>query len=134
MAWWRTGDEEHADERFERAGLNSLGLYVRAGSWCMRQVRYRPEDEIPAEWFVPDYVVRGWRSQRLAAGLVREGIWGRVEGGYNFAWILPRNTADEVRRERKRERQKWEAKQARARAAQRANSPGESPPTPQGEV
>src|SRR5690242_21550432 len=72
-----------------------MGLYVRAGSWCMGKVRYRPEREIPAEWFVPDDQVKAWcGSVRQANRLVDVGLWYRARGGYGFAWIRTENTAD----------------------------------------
>lgn len=124
MTYWLTGEEEHSDPRFT---TTTLGLYVRAGSWCMSQVRYRPESEIPAEWVVPDWLVQGWNAKRYANELVANGVWEPVGGGWRYAWIRYQNTANAIRTERKRERDKWARKQARAR-----NSPGESSPTPQG--
>jgi hypothetical protein len=124
MSFWLTGEEEHRDPRFT---TQSLGLYVRAGSWCMSQVRYRPEAEIPAEWIVPIWLVKGWGSTRQAKTLVDNGLWQPAEGGWRYAWIRYKNTPDAVRAERKRERNKWANKVAKAR-----NSPGESDATPRG--
>ena len=124
MTFWFVGEEEHDDLRFTTA---SLGLYVRAGSWCMSRVRHRPEREIPREWFIPDWLVRGWGSTRQANDLVRAGVWEPVAGGWRYAWIRWPNTPDAMRSQRKREREKWARKQSNAR-----NSPGESAPTPQG--
>jgi hypothetical protein len=125
MTYWFIGDEEHNDERFTTA---TLGLYVRAGSWCMAQCHYRPEAEIPAEWFVPRAQVRGWGALRLANDLADQGVWEQVAGGWRYVWIRHQNTADHVRADRKRERGKWARKQSRAAA----DSPGESGSTPQG--
>jgi hypothetical protein len=124
MTFWLVGEEEHSDPRFT---TNSLGLYVRAGSWWMSQVRYRPEAEIPTEWFIPDWLVKGWRATAYANDLVDSGVWEPVVGGWRYAWIRYGNTATALRRQRKREREKWARKAAKAR-----NSPGESTPTPQG--
>ncbi len=119
--FWFTGEEEHSDPRFSTC---SLGLYVRAGSWCMSQVRYRPEAEIPSEWFVPTSLVKGWGAMRQANELVAEGIWNPTTGGWFYAWIRWNNTADYVRRERKR--------QATKKARQRAMSPGDMAVSPPG--
>jgi hypothetical protein len=125
MTYWLIGDEEPEDHRFIQAGPGACGLYFMAGAWCMRQIRYRPESEIPPEWFIPDHYVRSWpNGARLAARLVHTGLWVSVEGGYYFTWIQPDNTADHVRGERKRERDKWARRQAAKRLL--------DPPTPQG--
>ena len=114
MVFWNVGDEEHSDPRFIRAGEGSFELYHKSGSWCLGQVRGRPEAEIPVEWFVPDEWVRGQRhGPRLAKGLVAQGLWERVEHGYRFAWIRAGNTADYVRRKRKQDREKPYRKRGR---------------------
>jgi hypothetical protein len=100
MTFWLTGEEEHNDPRF---ATSTLGLYTRAGSWCMNQVRHRPMREIPPEWFVPDWLVKGWGATRLANELVAQGIWEPVVGGWRYAWIRHPNTADYLRGERKRQ-------------------------------
>lgn len=106
MAWWYVGDEEADDERF-RAVPGGLGLYVGAGSHCLRQIRYRPEAEIPPEWFIPDHWIKGWpNGSRIANALAREGLFVKMYGGFGFAWIREQNTADAVRRQRKRDREK----------------------------
>jgi hypothetical protein len=107
MTFWNIGDEEHSDPRFEIAGPGSFELYHKAGSWCMGQIRGRPEDEIPVEWFIPDSFVRGQHNgQRIAKRLDAVGLWARVECGYRFAWIRHGNTADYVRERRKQDREK----------------------------
>jgi hypothetical protein len=121
MTYWFTGEEEHSDARFTTA---SLGLYTRAGSWCMSQVRYRPESEIPPEWLVPDWLVKGWGATRQANDLVAHEVWEPVTGGYRYAWIRYQNTANEIRRQRKRERDK--------KARRGSDSPGESTAIPRG--
>jgi hypothetical protein len=120
MTFWLIGDEEHKDPRFTTA---SLGLYARSGSWCMNQVRYRPM-EIPAEWFVPQSVVKAWGAIRQANDLVARGIWAPVDGGWRFVWIRHRNTTDYVRHERKR--------QATKKQRQRSMSPGDIGACPPG--
>jgi hypothetical protein len=125
MTFWEIGDEEPEDPRFIAAGPGACGLYHMAGAYCMRQARYRPEHEVPPEWFVSDQWARGWQNgSRLAARLVENGLWFRVPGGYKFDWIRPRNTADAVRAKRKKERDK--------KACKHVDSPGESAPIPQG--
>ncbi|WAJ43130.1 hypothetical protein OK015_18085 [Mycobacterium sp. Aquia_216] len=114
MTFWNVGDEEHSDPRFVRAGSGSFELYHKAGSWCMGQIRGRPEEEIPVDWFVPDEFVRGQHNgTRLAKGLIAQGMWERVEHGYRFAWIREGNKPDAVRTIRKRERDKKPRQRAR---------------------
>ena len=117
MTFWEIGDEESEDPRFIEAGPAACGLYFMAGSSCMRRIRYRPEIEIPDEWFISDRWVRGWpNGARLAGRLVDAKLWLRVPGGYQYAWIQPRNTPNAIRTKRKKDRSKWEAKAARKRA------------------
>lgn len=109
-------DRTHDDRRFLDAGPGALEMYVRAVSRCLDQVRGRPEGEIPLEWFIPVEWVRGqFGGVRLANRMVTQGIFGKVAGGYRFAWIAQHNTADAVRAQRKRERAKWDARMARRR-------------------
>lgn len=107
MTFWNIGDEEHSDRRYTEAGHGSFELYHKAGSWCMGQVRGRPESEIPTEWFIPDEWVNGQHNgPKLARGLIAVGMWERVRHGYRFAWIRDGNTAEYVRRRRKIDRDK----------------------------
>jgi hypothetical protein len=120
MSFWFIGDEEHNDPRFT---TSTLGLYTRAGSWCMSQVRYRPSNEIPPEWFVPDSQVKAWcGSVRPANSLVPAGLWYRARGGYGFAWIRDENTADALRAKRASGLRKWERHQARKKAEEQPRS------------
>ncbi|WP_139830455.1 hypothetical protein [Mycobacterium paraense] len=112
MTFWFTGEEEH--QVFTTT--SSLGLYTRAGSWCMAQIRYRPEAEIPAEWFIPDWLVKGWGAVRQANELVAQGMWEPLEGGWRYVWIRPENTPNAVRQKRKREREKKSRKREKVRA------------------
>jgi hypothetical protein len=125
MSYYILGDEEHDDRRFLDAGPGALELYVRALGWCMHEVRYRPEAEIPAVWFIPIEWVRGQhQGVRLANRLVDQGVFGRVDGGYRFDWIRWRNTPDAVRRQRKRERDKKAKRDANSPGGNQADSPG----------
>jgi len=105
MTFWGIGDEEHRDPRFRAAGLDAAGLYYTAGSWCMGEIRLRRE--LPAAWYVPDYFVVGFpKGKRLAARLVAAGLWKRLDGGYEFAWLQRGNSPDDVRKQRKADREK----------------------------
>jgi hypothetical protein len=107
MTYWYIGDEESEDPRFRAVEADGCGMYHMAGSWCMSQVRGRPESDIPIEWLVPDHWVRGWpNGSRTAAKLVKHALWQRVQGGYRFAWLRNVNEPDAVRTIRKRERDK----------------------------
>jgi hypothetical protein len=111
--WWFVGDEEINDQ-FVNVGFAGFGLYHMAGSWCMSQIRGRPEAEVPAEWFIPDWVIRGWGAQRVAHQLCAEGLFTRLQGGYSFGWIRSGNTPDAVRRKRKADREKPSRQAGRA--------------------
>jgi len=123
VTFWYIGDEEPEDPRFIQAGPAACGLYHMTGAWCLRQVRYRPEREIPAEWFIPETWVRGWPNGiRLANRLLIVGLWIEVGGGYSYGWIRWQNTPEAVRRERKRQTAK--------KARQRSMSPGDTASCP----
>jgi len=125
MTFWEIGDEEPEDPRFIAAGPGACGLYFMAGAYCFRQVRYRPEHEIPQEWFISETWVRGWpNGLRLASRLVENGLWVRIPGGYAFDWIRTRNTADAERTRRKKERDKAAAKAAKKRSIPQGNPQG----------
>ena len=126
MTFWYIGDEEPDDPRFIQAGLAAPGLYHMTGAWYLRQVRYGPEREIPAEGFIPETWVRSWPNGiRLANRLVRVGLWIEVDGGYRYGWIRWQNAVDAVRIQRKRERDKWARKQADSPGRVEPNSVGE---------
>ena len=111
MVWFKVDDKLHDHPKAWKAGVNALGLWTLAGSWCGDNL---------TDGFVPDYVAARWDKayKRLAARLVDAGLWEPVtrDGvtGWQFHdWTAPgmQPTAAKV----KAERQAAADRQARAR-------------------
>jgi hypothetical protein len=79
MPWFKVDDGLHAHRKVIRAGINAMGLWVVAGSWCADQL---------SDGFIPDYV-----AQRLdpdfvkhAAALVAAKLWIPGEKDDETGW------------------------------------------------
>jgi hypothetical protein len=116
MTYWGIGDEECMDEVL-LGNPPAAALYYLAGSYVMR-FQAMPGRQIPDDWFVPDFFVncfcRG-KGKQLAAYLVREGKWKRVEAGYRYVNMQKVNTTDSVRAVRERERLKKQRQRGSAK-------------------
>lgn len=76
MPWFKVDDQLHAHPKPNRAGLAAIGLWTLAGSHCMSYLT----DGVVERWFVeskPDGV-------KLAAKLVKAGLWDEHEDGWVF--------------------------------------------------
>ena len=81
MPWFKVDDGLHAHRKVVRAGIDAMGLWVVAGSWCADQL---------TDGFVPDYM-----AQRLdpdyvkhAAALVAAKLWVPGEKGDETGWYF----------------------------------------------
>jgi len=81
MPHFRVDDGLDSHPKAERAGDEALGMWLRAGSWCMRYL---------TDGFVPDWWVRkqpkGFAKAKklVAAGLWHDGAEREGEKGYQF--------------------------------------------------
>jgi hypothetical protein len=72
MPWFKVDDGLHAHRKVARAGIDAMGLWVVAGSWCADQL---------TDGFIPDYMARKLDPdfEVHAASLVAAKLW--VPGG-----------------------------------------------------
>lgn len=119
MPHFRVDDALHSHPKAQRAGDDAIGMWVRAGSFCMAYL---------TDGFVPDWWVRQQpkgvaKAKRLiAAGLWHGGAEREGERGYQFHEFTGPGRQDS-RAQIEADREKWRKK----KAAQRAESQGESP-------
>lgn len=101
MAWFKVDDQLHSHPKARRAGLEAMGLWLLAGSHCMSYL---------TDGFVEAWFVQSWpHGPELANVLVREGLWLKVEGGWQFHdWgeFQPTREKVEAERESAAERQR----------------------------
>ena len=128
MAWFKSDDGLHSHPKARRAGLESMGLWVVAGTFS---------SAYKLEGFVPDYLVKSWGrgATKAAARLVEVGLWERadhpVEGsGYVFHdWEDYNPTADQIERQRElaRDRQRRARERKRDAEAKRLRDDDDDP-------
>ena len=105
MTWFKVDDTLHSHPKPRKAGLQAMGLWTLAGSYCMA---YKTDG------FVPDYYITSWpRGRHLADQLVKAGQWevGEKDGeaGWFFHdWFDYQPSSDEIEADRvyARERQR----------------------------
>lgn len=78
MTWGKVDDKLHSHIKAARAGVDAMGLWVLALSWC---AAYMTDGEVPAE--VPARLA-GKRGPALASRLVSSELWEKSEFGYRF--------------------------------------------------
>lgn len=116
MPHFKVDDQLHAHPKSRRAGLEALGLWTVAGSWCM---------PYKTDGFVPGWWVATWpKGPKLAALLVTAGFWepgvnGDEMGWWFHDWDDVQLTAAEIEsdREHARERQRKYRKAIRDKRA-----------------
>ena len=118
MPWFKVDDGFAFHRKAIKAGNASLGLWVRAGSWCAQQL---------TDGHVPDEVVPLLGATTDDAGaLVAAGLWEVDEGGYSFrGWHEYQPTKADVEDERAkaRDRQKEWRKNRRNAVTDGVTSP-----------
>ncbi len=91
MPWFWVDDKFHDHHKARRAGVDAVGLWALAGSWCAEH------REDGADGFVPADVAYRWggrKTEALAEKLVEAGLWEpatvRGEDGWRFHdWTGP---------------------------------------------
>lgn len=93
MLRFRVHTDMFAHEKVLAAGNPAMGLWVRAGAWCVGQ---------SLSGFVPNAVVPTLGTRGQAQKLVDAGLWTREPDGYRFhdwdAWQPPQPDPDKRRR------------------------------------
>ena len=117
MTWFRVDDGFHDHPKTLAVSLAASGLWVRAGSWCGKQLN---------DGLIPESALRvispspPGTTRKLATELVTAGLWDEVPGiGYQFHdWQQSNPTRRDVHenrarvkewRERRRQEQKGDA-------------------------
>lgn len=103
MPWFNADDKMHSHPKPRQAGLEAMGLWLLAGTYCTDYV---------TEGRVPGWYVESWpRGRRLAQKLVDARFWEATEEGWQFlSWAEYQRTKEQIEEDRAkaRERQrKW---------------------------
>lgn len=118
MPHFRVDDALHGHPKAQRAGDDAIGMWVRAGSFCMA---YLTDGFVP-DWWVKQQPKGVAKAKRLiAAGLWHGGAERDGEKGYQFHEFTGPGRQDS-RAQIEADREKWRKK----KAAQRAASPGDT--------
>lgn len=75
MPWFRVDDTAADHPKIIAAGNAAVGLWMRCGSWAMRQL---------TDGFIPTAVARSYGTPAQAKRLVDVGLWLEVDDGYVF--------------------------------------------------
>lgn len=114
MPDFRVADTAAFDDKMIAAGNSAVGLWVRAGAWCMQQL---------TDGFVPTRIARQIGSKNAATRLTDVGLWEPVEGGYQFNKFLNhQRSKEQVETEKAAARQRMK----RVRSGERAPEPKKS--------
>jgi hypothetical protein len=130
MAWFFVDDHLHDHRKPRKAGLEAIGLWTLAGSWCADNL---------TDGFVPRDVAVRWSARkldRLAAQLVDAGLWETAqeegEDGWQFhdwtGWQRTRQQVEALRAKRSAAGALGGRKSGQSRSKTEANaSPSASP-------
>lgn len=122
MPHFRVDDALHSHPKAQRAGDDALGLWARAGSFCMA---YLTDGFVP-EWWVKQQQKGTAKAKKLvAAGLWEEGVERDGEKGYQFHEFLGPGRQDS-KAQIEADREKWRKKKAAQREDSTKDSPRES--------
>lgn len=118
LAWFKVDDQLHSHPKARRAGLESMGLWLLAGSHCMSYLT----DGFVEEWFVQSW---GPNAEACAQRLVNQGLWLEVEGGWQFHdWDEFQPTREKVEAEREAAAERMRRVRANRTANVRPNERG----------
>ena len=112
MPWFKVDDTLHSHPKTRKSGLEAIGLWSVAGSYCMA---YKTDG------FVPSWFVTSWpRGQRLADSLVKSGQWEIGEKDGEPGWYFHdfhdyQPTSDEIEAGREYARERQRKRRARLR-------------------
>lgn len=89
MAWFNADDKMHSHPKMRQAGLEAIGLWTLAGTYCTDYL---------TDGAVPDWFVESWpKGKLLAAKLVDAGLWATADGGWQFlSWAEYQRTKEQV--------------------------------------
>jgi hypothetical protein len=89
VAWFNADDKMHSHPKMRQAGLEAIGLWTLAGTYC---TDYLTDGAVPA-WFVESWP----RGKQLAQKLVKADLWESTEDGWQFlSWAEYQRTKEQV--------------------------------------
>lgn len=122
MAWFKVDDQLHSHPKAGRAGLAAMGLWTLAGSHCMSYLT----DGVVERWFVESKP----HGVKLAAALVKAGLWDEHEDGWVFHdWDEFQPTSEKVLEDRAEARDRMRKVRANKKANVQPNEPEVTPMT-----
>lgn len=79
MPWFKVDDEFHKHRKARLAGVEAVGLWTLAGSWCAENL---------TDGFIPASVCGQWtrRPEKLGGLLVPAELWTECEQGGEQGW------------------------------------------------
>lgn len=90
--WFKIHDGLCDDPKIVAAGNTAIGVWVRCGSWSMKQL---------TDGFIPNRIARLYGRKRDFERLVEVGLWIPCDGGFQFAkWERYQPTKAKVEAER----------------------------------
>jgi hypothetical protein len=129
MPHFRVDDGLEGHPKAQRSGDEALGMWVRAGSWCMR---YLTDGFVPGWW-----VKQQPKGAAKARRLVEAGFWHPAERdgekGWQFHDFIGPGRQDS-RAQIEAEREKWRKKKAGQRATSPGDKAGDTSPTSPGDT
>lgn len=104
MAWFNADDKMHSHPKSRQAGLEAIGLWTLAGTYC---TDYLTDGAVP-EWFVESWP----KGKLLAAKLVKADLWESTDDGWQFlSWAEYQRTKEQVLADKKKaadRKRKWQ--------------------------
>ena len=95
MAWFNADDKMHSHPKMRAAGLEAIGLWTLAGTYCTDYL---------TDGAVPDWFVESWPKGKLLAGkLVKADLWESTADGWQFlSWGEYQRTKAQVIADKKK--------------------------------
>lgn len=123
MAWLKVDDQFAFHPKALQAGNRALGLWLRAGAWCMQQL---------TDGVVPDsMVIALGGNQGDARALVTAGLWVEVAGGYEFHdWAHWQRSKEQILSERVAAQERMATHRAKKTEPREPRKRGERIPEP----
>lgn len=130
MPHFRVDDALHSHPKAQRAGDDAMGMWVRAGSFCMA---YLTDGFVP-EWWVKQQPNGTRKAQKLVtSGLWHAGAEHEGEKGYQFHEFTGQGRQDS-RAQIEADRERWRKKKAGQRAVSPGDTNGDTPPMSPGDT
>ena len=139
MPWFRLDDKTDEHPKLARVGVLGLGLFVKAGLYCARNltdgfIPERKAREIAASVFEAGHEPGEWLAQ-----MVQAGLWDKVPDGYRVHDYLEYNPSrakvEKQRADAKRRKQQWKERQEEQRGNTvpnaKKNAPGNTDSAPE---